>query len=245
MMDHFEFHRDNYLKELQRKHDLGSSIALPVGIVSVIGGAIFLFLKDIKGFSYDLIFSCLAIFLAVSVVSLITAVVFLILSDYNFGYIYVPTSSEVKKYYDDLVEYYEGNSEKADPEFIEFLSGEYAANAHTNSINNDSKSAYLHRAKSFIITALVFLLLSSPFYLVKFYKLKQTQKTEITNLQARLGKLEAVMNSNYQDNPRPQANPPPQSNPPPPQKPKPEPPKSRVLKESQQPPKSPPPSKEN
>ena len=178
-MEEFDFYKDNYLLELRRKHDLDASIAIPIGIVSIIGSVIFVLLKDLKDFEKDAIFIWLVLSLGAAVISLVVTVVFLIKSYYNYEYIYVPTSFELKEYQDELISYHDGDTDKARIEFENYLVSEYAVNAHHNSINNDSKSAYLHNAKSFIIATLVSLLIGSIPYLFMFYDTEKTQKIEI------------------------------------------------------------------
>jgi len=223
---------------MQRKNDLDNAISIPVGILSVIGGVIFISLKELKGADYSLVFFILVILLLISAICLVLAGINLIRSYYSYSYRFAPTSSELKKYYDDLVRYYDGNTEKAESEFIEYACGEYAANAHVNSINNDSKSAYMHKGKRYIIGALAGLLIACPFYLVKYYALDETQEVEIVDFDKYLEKIETMINSNKDMKiPAP--------TPPKPEPPKPEPPKSRTLKENQQPQKTDPPSRDN
>lgn len=234
-MDDFQFYKENYLTELQRKHDLDSSISIPIGILSVAGSVIFAFIKELKGFERDIVFDAMIVLLAAAVVTLLCSVFFLIRSYFNYSYRYVPTSSEIKKYNDDLTKFYEGDQGKAKTDLESYLISEYAANTHTNSINNDSKAAYLHKAKSFMIGALISLFFASLPYFVKFHKMEQTQKIEIVNSRNSALNME-ILKMNDKDSKQSEPKTQPET--------KPTPPPSRSVKESQQPQKTPPPSKE-
>jgi len=169
LMDIFQHSKDEYFCELDRRNELRKALSLPMGLSVIFAGGLF---SVLKGFEWASVPICFALLFGIS--SLLTAlslgvgIYFLVRSHVGYEYAYVPTAKEVRKYYDDLVQYYgaEGNNDRAGEDVIEYLSQEYSENAHHNALKNNSKSAFLHRANLCIVLTLIFLALTGALLLI-------------------------------------------------------------------------------
>lgn len=173
-MEEFNFYRDNYLFEFEIKEKLEKSASSSIAVLVILGSIVSLFINEIRTIEYSYITIIFISLLSLSGLCFLLSLYFIIRALYNYQYMYMPTSSQLKKYNDEIIEYYsaeENFKEKANNDFEEYIIGEYAANAHTNFQNNGRKSAFIHLANTFIIVTIILLLLSSiPYYIINFKK---------------------------------------------------------------------------
>ena len=92
----------------------------------------------------------------IAAATLAIAIYFLSRSYWNFKYGYLPTPKQLLEWRDELVQHYsQYQPEKAQAEIDEIVARQmlrdYAENAHINVVNNDTKSAFLHKANRFIV----------------------------------------------------------------------------------------------
>lgn len=254
----FDFIKDQYLFELERKNQLRTSLNLPTGVLIVLGSLLGFFAKE---FPYDLstvitiIFFCL---LGTSTILFLITVYHLIRSFYGRTYAFIETPGELKIYYDELLhhhrnlsdyyrsleEYYGVEPRERDypkPEvlakqdFQEFLSQKYISATNENTWNNDSKSERLHSANLFLIFTLCSALVCSvPFLYADLNKPEKIHRIRINNVSEISLLEEKTMNRDTSPQ-SPSANLPssnPQTNPPSSDLPKPPPPpENRMIKE--------------
>ena len=226
-----ELYQQHYFHEAERRDQINNSIAIPLGIVSVVSGAFVVVAKEIDS-PFDCSEKLQLFFLVVTGIAIVGAVFFLVKAYWGYGYGHVPRANELKKYRDDLKNYYVsiGKSEDdarvlSEEEALDYIDSEYASNAEKNAENNDKKSANLFKANGFTIASIVFLVLSAvPYIINSIQQPNEVQKFEITNL----GELKM----NATNNQPPQG----QNQQPPIQPSKPNPPPSRVIKENVEPP---------
>jgi hypothetical protein len=234
-----EFYKSHYELELTRKTDLTAGLAVPVGILSLLVGALVIMAKELHApFSRSELVVCVSI--ALSALASLVSTYFLFRSLYNFAYGYVATPLEIQNYQAGLLAFHEGTGQPlaeakklAEEETLEYVDSEYAKYADRNAKNNDIKSTFLHQANGAMIAAVicagvaggayVFNSLSSP---------ASVPKVEVVNLK------EVSVMSPAQSIQAVTSPPPP---PPPPPAVRPNPPPGRIVREDQRPPRPPPP----
>lgn len=188
-MAHADFFKDHYFAELARRDELNSSLSFPVGLVALLASASIAMLASLT-WPFSDYERTLAIFLSISFLCLVIATVFLIRSYWGYTYKHVPFSEDLLDYRENLKTYFEAvghsagrASEIATAEFYADIDRRYAQDCKVNALNNDSKSANIFRANSFIIAAIAALLLAAPAYGVLAMRSEsEPQKIEIVNL---------------------------------------------------------------
>ena len=254
----FDFIKDQYLFELERKNQLRISLNLPTGVLIVLGGLLGFFVKEFPyDFSTPTTFIFL-LFLGIATIFFLKAVYHLIRSFYGRTYVFIETPGELKIYYDKLLqhhrnlsdyyksleEYYGVEPRESDypkPEvlakqdFQEFLSQKYISATNENTWNNDSKSERLHSANLFLIFTLCSTLVCSvPFLYADLNKPEKIHRIRINNFNEISLLEEKTMN--HETTPQSSSANPSPSNPPknPPSSTPPEqpiPPENRMIKE--------------
>ncbi len=184
-MEEFNFYRDNYLFEFEMKEKLEKSASSSIAVLVILGSIVSLFINEIRNIEFNYIAIIFLSLLSLSGLFFLLSLYFIIRALYNHEYMYMPTSSQLKKYSEELIDYYleeENPKEKANKDLEEYIIGEYAVNAHTNFQNNGRKSAFIHLANTYIIVTIILLLLSSiPHYINNFEK-DDHKKIEVINL---------------------------------------------------------------
>ncbi len=183
-MDIHQFYKEHYFHEANRRHQLTNALAIPIGVLTVIGGALIVVAKHL-----DTPLTCIEIFtlqfLVITAILLLTTIYFLIRSYFNYSYGYIATSQELKDYRDNLIEFYKADpnpEEKSEKDLEEYINSQYAEHTHLNVQSNDLKSYYIHKANGFLIaTILVAFVSSIPYVVDTIIKPTEPQKIEITN----------------------------------------------------------------
>jgi hypothetical protein len=226
-----DLYQQHYFHENERRDQINNSIAIPLGIVSVVSSAFVVVAKEIDS-PFDDSEKFQIFFLIITSIAIVSAVFFLIKAYWGYGYGHVPRGNELRKYRDELKAYYVGTGKPEDDarviseeEALDYMDSQYASNAEKNAENNDIKSFNLFRANGFIFSSIVILVISAvPYVINSIQQPNEVQKFEITNLR------ELKMNAT--NNQQPQG----QNQQPPVQPCKPTPPPSRVIKENVRPP---------
>lgn len=227
-MDYHQFYKEHYFFELDRKHKLTDALVIPIGVLSVLGGALVVMVKelDVPLNSFELIQLCL---IALGAVSICITTCFLTRSYYGYSYSYIATSKELKEYYEGLVAYHESLEDSKQNAALlteEYINSEYAKHTRVNTDNNDKKSGYLHYANGFLIASLVIVILAGLFYVVNsLISTPEVMKIEIVKIP-----LSPKGAQEMSEDKKPKV--PKQESPPPKRVEKPTPPPGRVLKES-------------
>jgi len=168
-MDLLQHAKESYTHELERRNELRRALSVPVSIAVVFAGAQF---SLFRAFPWEVSEWPMAIGFgvtwAVAVLSWIALVVFLIWGHVGYPYAYIATPKELRDYRNELAQHDETAicDEKINAELEQFLEVEYANNAHHNSIKNDKKSAFLHRANQALVVSLLFTAVSGSIVLV-------------------------------------------------------------------------------
>lgn len=171
-MVRFEFYKELYFKQIDRKISLESSLNTPISLTSIVVGALFYFLFNYD-FSIDFFQNFLFIFIILISFILIGISVHNLIMSYNnfkngYDYEYLPYSLETEKYYDELVNYYKDPNVKAEGsaeiDFENFLIDKMNKYHDINAYNNDVKSSYLFKAKKFLVLSLILTVFSTGIF---------------------------------------------------------------------------------
>ena len=230
-----EFYQTHYFHETDRRDQINTSLTIPLGVVSLVSGALLVIAKEI-----DYPFNSPEViqlhFLGLTTIALTLAAIFMGRAYWGYGYAYMPSTEEIRQYLKYLENYYTNlnystndASEQAVKETLEYLDSQYSINAEKNAVNNAIKSANLFKANGFTMASVVFLVISAIPYLVNsIEEPNEIQKVQITNL-----KELTMTTPPSTQHPSPQSHPTPQSQPAPP--PKPTPPPSKIIREHVEP----------
>lgn len=173
-------YRDLYTEEIQHREHLRGAVAVPIALLTLVGGAIAYLFKDfsVPGTLFDWWF---VIALAGATLSFGVAVVFLIKSYHGHTYERIPFPGHIKRYEDGLRLHF-GDSEEgraqAGSTFEAFLRDCHTRAADRYTETNLKRSAYLYHANGWIITSLVLVALALPPHIARQPEAAARQKTD-------------------------------------------------------------------
>ena len=179
-----DFAKELYREEWARRDELASGIGTPVAVLTAIGGAVVLLVKDYD-FSGDLGTRVFAGAVGNAIFFLSAAAYFLSRSYHGYLYEQLPSAQQLRDYYLQLRNYYEhpdvdGPGLKTD--FDTYLIERYIDASEKNSANNTSKAAYLYRAnQSIIVGMLVSALAVLPWSVQMLSRSASTQDSCVTH----------------------------------------------------------------
>ncbi len=227
-----DFYKSHYEREMVRKTDLTSALSVPVGVISLLVGALVLMAKELhlplNATDEFLLWAIIA-----SAAACLLSTYFLIMSLYNFAYGYIATPVEIVEYRAKLAAYHEATGltavdarKLAEEETLEYIDSEYAKYADRNARNNDIKSTFLHQANGAMIAAVLCGAVAGAGYVKNsLATTPPPTKTEISNLKE-IGQVFQAQQAAS-------------TTPPPPPPKRPDPPPGRIIREDQRPPKPP------
>jgi hypothetical protein len=151
-----ELAKQLYDSEWSRRDQLAASIAVPISIVTALGGGLALL---VKSFVFDDSFATDAFVVvgAAALCSLALAAYSLIRSYYGYEYQLIPSAVELEEYHRGLETYYTatGHPDETGLEFEHYLSDRYIEASEQNAHNNSSRSAHLYHTTRSVVLALV------------------------------------------------------------------------------------------
>ena len=109
-MNRYDFYKERYYKELDRKDQIDKSINVLITIITIMSSVVYYF-----GISYDYDINSyltitFSVFLLLTIMSVIMSVFYIIRCFNNslrgFSYMLLPKNSDLEKYYEELREYY-------------------------------------------------------------------------------------------------------------------------------------------
>jgi len=183
--------RDSYKFELERKDKLSNSLTLPVGVLTIIGSLLGLLSKDFS-FRDENLSWFFGVPIVVGAVLFAIAAVLIILAYYHYRYDYVPTPRDIREHEEKLRSYYEATldgdkalaAQRATEYMATMISKLYEEAVYVNAKNNDTKSAYMHNASSFLIGSLAFVMLAVvPYTIDARAKGKEVYEVRVVNSQ--------------------------------------------------------------
>lgn len=170
-MDKFDFYKEQYYQEIDRKNDISNSLSTPIGIISALVAGLFYSLTTYD-FSlgitlvipFILLFALAIIFLSISVYHLIKA-----FSDFHngFNYAYLVDTDDLDNYYNELKDFNKQENttpDTSDNEFQEYVLSELIKSTGINQKNNKSKIFHRFLCNKHMINAfLTMCILTIPF----------------------------------------------------------------------------------
>ena len=167
-----EFYKQVYFFEHDRRNILDARLTLPVGVVTLLaGGVVFFFQQDAATAVTAACVILVSTFAAAF--ALIVACVYFVRTLYNHTYHFMPTVQELETHRQALVQYAaalqshyaqypnaaaSGTAPTSDERFRAYIVEELCKGSDYNARTNARKSGFLHRGNSFLVLALVLLL---------------------------------------------------------------------------------------
>lgn len=184
-----ELYQQHYFHEIDRKDKINNATAIPLGIISIIIGGVVVVASDLDH-PFDFMEKAQILFLSFAATAIFAAIYFLARCYWGYRYYYLPTTSNIKLYHDDLLSYYKTQGMKdarasalAEKEIHEYIENEYTKNTSRNTQNNDLKQSRLFKANGLTISSVLFLALASaPYIYSQAIEPDAVQKIEITNI---------------------------------------------------------------
>jgi hypothetical protein len=144
-MDRFDFYKEQYYKEIERKNDISNSLSTSIGIISALIAGLFYSITSfdfslglLLAISFILILIIIIFFLSISIYHLIKA-----FSNFHNGffYAYLIDTDDLDQYYKGLRSFYEQNNEtdKSDEDLKEYILSEIIKATGINQKINKSK----------------------------------------------------------------------------------------------------------
>ena len=176
------FYQTLYFAELKRKEELRTALTLPTGILTVLGGVIAIFLRELgRANTVDATVSVLGVLTFLLIISFLLTVSHLIRSYHDYTYDYIPYATDLELAYQELLDYHE-TAEEAEADFEASVLHRLVTAHRRNAFNNDSKSSHLHNANQGLIYCLVLVLLCAiPYFLRTLQHNEAVQQIEIVN----------------------------------------------------------------
>ena len=182
-MDKFEFYKELYHKENDRKVEITNSYMIPVVIISALASG-FYFLLTSYTYSVstisDWIFICLLSFTAVSILISCYSMIRAFNTFRSFDYKGIPYVDELENWYNELLKYYKNDKWKTDEAFKEGIISYFIETVKFNASVNDKKHGFIYKSKQYSAIGLTFLFLSfAPYLYIYFSKPKYIEKAEL------------------------------------------------------------------
>ncbi len=150
----FEFVKDRYDFELDRKEKLTAALTLPVGVLSVLGGALTAMARSFT-YSNQLVTGFFVVFVVSAVASFFVCAYRLIRAYHAQTYVYLPLLSEFERYEEEDQEWrsyveHTGGDLSAEDDFDAWLRKRIINAADENTRSNDRRSKWLHQSRMWL-----------------------------------------------------------------------------------------------
>lgn len=186
-MDQFDFYKELYTTENDRRITVNDSLSIPIAIVTALVSILFYLLTTFDygqtgwpKWAFLLLAIVSVVLVAISVYSLIRA-----FSNMTYGYEYkgLPYPQELLDWHMQLTAHYTkytSNATRADEEYRDYLIRKFAEHANFNMKVNDQKTKHVFTAKRFMVLGLVGIATACvPFAFNYFHKVPDVHKVEI------------------------------------------------------------------
>ena len=158
-MDFENLVRTHYFHEADRRRDLNSSLSLPLGVLTALFAALAAMIGGISdppnGFEVAVLASASGAAFAG-----FRSIYFIIQAYLGYEYAHPLTMGELSRWRDQVIA--AGYSAfRAQQEVEALMTAQYAVSAERNALNNDEKSAYIHKAGEWLSGCLVLVILAA------------------------------------------------------------------------------------
>jgi len=158
-MKHFEFYKELYHKENERRQEILSSLNIPIAVITALATGIYYFITTFEYNTEPFLKGFFILLISFSLLSLLLSIYYLIRAFSNFtkGYEYtgIPYVKELFNWYKELEDYY-GSTNKSKKHFESFLIENMVKHIDHNMYVNDKKHGYIYKSKKFLVISLVF-----------------------------------------------------------------------------------------
>lgn len=162
--------RQQYDFELEQRNSIAAATNIPIVAITVVASATSVVLLD---YQYKSIFQTylFVVFVCLALLSIVISVWYLFRSFWNYEYQKLPSTSALKKHYDELLDWHHSQScslkdakERADTDFSSYLNSRLAEASDWNGQNNIVRGNYLHMATAGVAIAVAMLLPAGLIY---------------------------------------------------------------------------------
>lgn len=184
-MNRYEFFKELYFKELDKRNEINNSLSLPIGLITAVVAGIFYLLTNFD-YRYYFIITILFSVAVIAAISFLVASIYHLIkayTDFPKGYEYslIADANDIEDYYKQLKEFYSVNPSSintADHELESYVLTEIIKNTDDNQKNNKRKNKFRYNCEKYLIAAFILLCLSLPFFGIN-YALKTDKKEPI------------------------------------------------------------------
>lgn len=168
-----EFFRDLYQAEWERYNYINSAIALPAGILTLLGGGLLVLVQGYRSDSKELD-AVFWIFLILAFIFYLFSALELVLSLHGYVYRRIPLPSQINGYRNQLIQHFmkgaavpidaaiaERIAASSDTAFREFLASAYIEACDRNSVNNIKRGEHLYMSIRLLVFSLAFACVSA------------------------------------------------------------------------------------
>jgi disulfide bond formation protein DsbB len=190
--EEFDFYREWYYREHDRRNAYNGALSLPVTVVTGLLFGINYIVSNLPGGSWNWPYIVVVVLLAAASITVAATIVLLMMALHPpgvHGYGYMPSPADMQehrnkleKYEKDLAQYESRKYDqgKVDGSFAEWIRGEIRSNTTRNFFNNNSKSKWLYLGQSMMMISIV-LTLSALVPFTFLEKRTQIQAVELVN----------------------------------------------------------------
>lgn len=184
-----EFYKCQYELEITRKTDLTAALSIPVGVLSLLVGALVLMAKDLHAplSGWDK-WTLAAI--GSSAFACLVAGYYLFRAHSGLSYEFLPNASAMQTHFHELVAFHEtsGRSKpdaaaEAERETLTYIDDQHARNAALNNETNHVKSGHLHRGNLALMVAVAIAVVAGTLYVINSVSTATAvQHVEVVNI---------------------------------------------------------------
>ncbi|GAB4019580.1 hypothetical protein GCM10028808_57700 [Spirosoma migulaei] len=190
-MDHFEFYRELYHKENDRRQEVINSLNIPLALITALATGLYVLVTSFAYSVHWLISAVFIVFVVVTTITLMIAITYLSLAFIDiksrFEYKGLPYAKPLFDWHKNLDAHYnqhfagQPNVDKmADEEFKKYIINQFVESIDHNTFVNDTKHSHIFNSKKYIVYCLVSSLLTLlPFFLMYFSKEDEVHKVQI------------------------------------------------------------------
>lgn len=193
-MGRYEFYKEAYYQELSRKDVLEDALNIPLGIISAVIAALYYFFSSydyhLEG-GLEFVLKILFLVLMTGSVLFILSAIYFLAQSYNNGlkghpYKYVDKFEDINTYYNNLKNYHAQNQtpNQLQSDFEDFLGENFMIAVTNNVFQNQTKTAYLHKAKVNLVRSIIVIGLAAVFFGCNYYEKDNSEpvhKVQIMN----------------------------------------------------------------
>ena len=173
--------KERYEFELNLRNTLNQSIAAPMTITTLLGGAVIFFVHHYS-FRWDKLSILFCLLLSILILLLTGSVYAIFRATTGYNYATISASAELKSWRDKLVTKHGGDAVQVNAEFENWLESQYIDTTTTNESNNLSKAKYIRFANRCLACATGIAIFATIPYFVNFAgNPEKPTRVQITN----------------------------------------------------------------